>query len=92
LYINGALYSFLCVCSEGGGGGGGGGVVAYYQSEFDVHVLQQGALDEAIESLEPSSASAPRQSRVLLRPRDALDVNNVVSRGLTPPSHNNTAG
>ncbi|XP_056279708.1 suppressor of tumorigenicity 14 protein homolog isoform X2 [Pseudoliparis swirei] len=70
--------------SEGGGGGGGGGVVAYYQSEFDVHVLQQGALDEAIESLEPSAASAPRQSRVLLRPRDALDVNNVVSRAIDP--------
>uniref|UniRef100_A0A8C9XS31 ST14 transmembrane serine protease matriptase b n=1 Tax=Sander lucioperca TaxID=283035 RepID=A0A8C9XS31_SANLU len=29
------------------------GVVAYYQSEFDVHVLQQDSLDEAMKSLQP---------------------------------------
>ncbi|XP_034392313.1 suppression of tumorigenicity 14b [Cyclopterus lumpus] len=67
---------------EEGGGRGGGGVMAYYQSEFDVHVLQQAALDDAIESLEPAAGSQQRRGRVLLRPSDALDVNNVVSRAI----------
>ncbi|XP_068588278.1 ST14 transmembrane serine protease matriptase b [Cebidichthys violaceus] len=62
---------------------GGEGVVAYYQSEFDVHVLQQASLDEAVESLEPTE-SQQKQGRVLLRPTDALNVNNVISRAIDP--------
>uniref|UniRef100_A0A3Q1GSD3 ST14 transmembrane serine protease matriptase b n=1 Tax=Acanthochromis polyacanthus TaxID=80966 RepID=A0A3Q1GSD3_9TELE len=61
-------------------------VVAYYQSEFDVPVPQQDSLDEAIESLEPPAESQPsRHGRILLRPKEALDVNSVVSRGLQDP-------
>lgn len=75
--------SCLCFCSEGDGGGDS--VVAYYQSEFDVHVSQQASLDEAITSLEPPAGSQPsRHGRILLKPTDALSVNSVVSRGLTP--------
>lgn len=58
-------------------------MVAYYQSEFDVHVIQQDSLDEAIESLEPEGSQAGRHGRILLRPTDALNVNSVISRGLT---------
>ncbi|KAK9514688.1 hypothetical protein VZT92_025384 [Zoarces viviparus] len=69
--------------SEGGGDGGDGGegVVAYYESEFDVHVLQQASLDEAVESLETGTGSQQR-GRLLLRPTDALNVNNVISRAI----------
>ncbi|XP_019963786.2 suppressor of tumorigenicity 14 protein homolog [Paralichthys olivaceus] len=65
------------------GEGGSDSLVAYYQSEFDIPVPQQGALDEAIESLEPSSQQG-RQGRVLLKPVDALSVNNVISRVIDP--------
>ncbi|XP_074538629.1 suppressor of tumorigenicity 14 protein homolog [Halichoeres trimaculatus] len=60
-------------------------LVAYYQSEFDVHISQQASLDEAVQSLEPPSGgqSGP-QGRLLLKPTDALDVNNVMSRALDP--------
>ncbi|XP_029292173.1 suppressor of tumorigenicity 14 protein homolog [Cottoperca gobio] len=63
-------------------GDGGDSVVAYYQSEFDVHVLQQETLDKAIESLDPA-AQQGRQGRFLKRV-DALNVNNVVSRAIDP--------
>ncbi|XP_022068557.2 suppressor of tumorigenicity 14 protein homolog [Acanthochromis polyacanthus] len=67
------------------GDGGDGSVVAYYQSEFDVPVPQQDSLDEAIESLEPPAESQPsRHGRILLRPKEALDVNSVVSRVIDP--------
>ncbi|XP_054465481.1 suppressor of tumorigenicity 14 protein homolog [Anoplopoma fimbria] len=64
--------------------GDGDGMVAYYESEFDVHVLQQASLDEAIESLEPPTGSQQRQGRVLLKPKDALNVNSVISRAIDP--------
>ncbi|KAL6119000.1 st14 [Pungitius sinensis] len=64
------------------GGEDGGGVVAYYQSEFDVHLLQQASLDAAVESLEVKGQQ--RRGRVLLRPSDALVVNNMVSRAIDP--------
>ncbi|XP_041654861.1 suppressor of tumorigenicity 14 protein-like isoform X2 [Cheilinus undulatus] len=73
--------------SEGDGGGDGGGdsMVAYYQSEFNVHISQQASLDEAIQSLEPSTGSpSSRHGRLMLKPKDALDVNSVVSRALDP--------
>ncbi|XP_008287075.1 suppressor of tumorigenicity 14 protein homolog [Stegastes partitus] len=67
------------------GDGGGDSVVAYYQSEFDVPVPQQDSLDEAVESLEPPAESPQgRQGRVLLRPKEVLDVNSVVSRVIDP--------
>ena len=72
----------MCVRSEGDGNSGGDGMVAYYESEFDVHVLQQDALDEAIESLEPAGGQARHGG--ILKPTDALNVNNVISRGLNP--------
>lgn len=78
------------MCSEASDGG----VVAYYQSEFDVHVSQQGLLDEAMEQEQEQQAEAQqgRQSRIMLRPNNPLSVSSVVSRGqsctrihLTPP-------
>ncbi|XP_075932485.1 suppressor of tumorigenicity 14 protein homolog [Anarhichas minor] len=65
-------------------GDGGEGVVAYYESEFDVHVLQQASLDEAVESLEPGTGSHQKHGRVMLIPTDALNVNNVISRAIDP--------
>uniref|UniRef100_A0A8C9XTN0 ST14 transmembrane serine protease matriptase b n=1 Tax=Sander lucioperca TaxID=283035 RepID=A0A8C9XTN0_SANLU len=77
----------LCLCSEDDSGGGDG-VVAYYQSEFDVHVLQQDSLDEAMKSLQPAAGSQQgRHGRVLLKPLDGLTVSNVFSQGQTP-THN----
>ncbi|XP_039656436.1 suppressor of tumorigenicity 14 protein homolog [Perca fluviatilis] len=65
--------------------GGGGGVVAYYQSEFDVHVLQEDSLDQAVQSLQPAAGSQPgRHGRLLLQPSDALTVNNVFSQAIDP--------
>ncbi|KAM3617876.1 uncharacterized protein V6R79_012267 [Siganus canaliculatus] len=66
-------------------GDGDSGVVAYYESEFDVHVSQQTALDNAIESLEPPAGSVSgRHGRVLIPPAGALSVNSVVSRAIDP--------
>ncbi|XP_069572721.1 ST14 transmembrane serine protease matriptase b [Brachyistius frenatus] len=63
----------------------GDGVVAYYESEFDIPAPQQSSLDDAIESLEPPGGSQHgRQGRLLLKPADALKVNNVVSRAVDP--------
>ncbi|KAM9350770.1 suppressor of tumorigenicity 14 protein homolog [Symphorus nematophorus] len=73
------------------GDGGSNSMVAYYQSEFDVHESQQASLDEAIESLEPPAGSQQgRQGRVLLRPKDALSVNSVVSQAMDPRMMRNT--
>ncbi|XP_076598173.1 suppressor of tumorigenicity 14 protein homolog [Chaetodon auriga] len=67
------------------GDDGGDSVVAYYESEFDVHVSQQASLDDAIESLAPQTGSQQgRQGRLLLKPADALSVNNVISRAIDP--------
>uniref|UniRef100_UPI0037E8B79A suppressor of tumorigenicity 14 protein homolog n=1 Tax=Semicossyphus pulcher TaxID=241346 RepID=UPI0037E8B79A len=67
------------------GDSGGDSMVAYYQSEFDVHVSQQASLDDAVQSLEPSTGSQQgRQGRLLLKPTDALNVNSVVSRAMDP--------
>ncbi|GLD63845.1 suppressor of tumorigenicity 14 protein homolog [Lates japonicus] len=67
------------------GDGGGDSVVAYYQSEFEVPIPQQTALDEAIESLEPPTGSQQsRQGRILLKPTDALNINSVSSRAIDP--------
>ncbi|KAM3872280.1 suppressor of tumorigenicity 14 protein homolog [Diretmus argenteus] len=67
------------------GDDGGGGVVAYYQSEFDVPVLREASVDEAIESLEPpAEAQQGRKGRLLLRPTGSLNVNSVVSGALDP--------
>lgn len=64
---------------------GGDSVMAYYESEFDVPVPQQDSLDEAIRSLEPPAESqSSRHGRILLRPKEALDVNSVVSRVIDP--------
>lgn len=61
------------------------GVVAYYQSEFDVPIPQQASLDRAMESLEPAAgAHQGRQGRLLLKPVDALQVSNVISRAVDP--------
>ncbi|KAF3861016.1 hypothetical protein F7725_001271 [Dissostichus mawsoni] len=63
------------------GDSGTDSVMAYYQSEFDVHVSQQAALDEAIESQQATaSRQSGRHGRILLKPADALNVHNVVSR------------
>lgn len=65
------------------GNGGGDDVIAYYQSEFDVPVPQQDALDEAVASLEPQTETQQgRQGRLLLRPTGTLDVHHVVSGAL----------
>ncbi|XP_044066157.1 suppressor of tumorigenicity 14 protein homolog [Siniperca chuatsi] len=67
------------------GDGGGDSIVAYYQSEFDIHVSQQAALDDAIESLDPPAESQQsRHGRLLLKPTDALNVNGVISRVIDP--------
>ncbi|KAK5864153.1 hypothetical protein PBY51_001114 [Eleginops maclovinus] len=84
--------SVLAKCFKGStvqafseGDGGTDSVIAYYQSEFDVHVNQQEALDEAIESLHPAESSrSKQQGRILLKPADALNVHNVVSRAIDP--------
>uniref|UniRef100_A0A3Q4GUK8 ST14 transmembrane serine protease matriptase b n=1 Tax=Neolamprologus brichardi TaxID=32507 RepID=A0A3Q4GUK8_NEOBR len=54
-------------------------IVAYYESEFDVPPPQQASLDEAIDSMQPPAG----KGRFLLKPTDALSVNNIVSQGLT---------
>ncbi|KAF7210448.1 suppressor of tumorigenicity 14 protein homolog [Nothobranchius furzeri] len=59
----------------------GSGVVAYYQSEFNVPVHQQRALDEAIQDLTPPEE--PR-SRLILRPENPLRWKSVVSGALDP--------
>ncbi|XP_041801639.1 suppressor of tumorigenicity 14 protein homolog [Chelmon rostratus] len=67
------------------GDGESDSVVAYYESEFDVHVSQQASLDDAIESLMPSTGGQQgRQGRLLLKPTDALSVNTVISRAIDP--------
>ncbi|XP_010780565.1 suppressor of tumorigenicity 14 protein homolog, partial [Notothenia coriiceps] len=67
------------------GDSGTDSVMAYYQSEFDVHVSQQKALDEAIESQQATaSRQSGRHGRILLKPADALNVHNVVSRAIDP--------
>ncbi|XP_060890426.1 suppressor of tumorigenicity 14 protein homolog isoform X2 [Labrus mixtus] len=71
--------------SEGEGDGDGDSVVVYYQSKFDVHISQQASLDQAVQSLEPQTGSqSGRHGRLLPKPTDALNVNNVVSRALDP--------
>lgn len=70
----------LCVllCSEGDSGPNT--IVAYYESEFDVPPPQQASLDEAIDSMQPPEGG---KGRFLLKPTDALSVNDIVSQGLT---------
>ncbi|XP_044206401.1 suppressor of tumorigenicity 14 protein homolog [Thunnus albacares] len=66
-------------------GDSGDNVVAYYQSEFDLPVPQQASLDEAIESLEaPAGSQQGRQGRLLLKPTNTLNVNNILSRAIDP--------
>ncbi|XP_041860983.1 suppressor of tumorigenicity 14 protein homolog [Melanotaenia boesemani] len=66
-------------------GDGSDGIMAYYESEFEVPVPQQTSLDEAIESLEPPEESQQgRQGRLLLKPKDLLDVSSVTSGALDP--------
>ncbi|XP_061591640.1 ST14 transmembrane serine protease matriptase b [Cololabis saira] len=68
-----------------GDGSDGDDVVAYYQSEFEVPEPQQSALDQAIQSLEPADdGHQGRQGRLLLRPQNTLNVNNVMSGALDP--------
>ncbi|XP_030589843.1 suppressor of tumorigenicity 14 protein homolog [Archocentrus centrarchus] len=67
------------------GNSGDNGIVAYYQSEFDVPAPQQTSLDEAVKSLEPPEESAGgRHGRLLLRPKDSLSVNSVISQVIDP--------
>ncbi|XP_033943610.1 suppressor of tumorigenicity 14 protein homolog [Pseudochaenichthys georgianus] len=73
------------------GDSGTDSVMAYYQSEFDVHVSQQAALDEAIESQQATtSRQSGRHGRILLKPADALNVHNVVSRAIDPRLNRNS--
>ncbi|XP_035769250.1 suppressor of tumorigenicity 14 protein-like [Neolamprologus brichardi] len=55
-------------------------IVAYYESEFDVPPPQQASLDEAIDSMQPPAG----KGRFLLKPTDALSVNNIVSQAIDP--------
>ncbi|XP_034027768.1 suppressor of tumorigenicity 14 protein-like [Thalassophryne amazonica] len=65
--------------------GGGDITVAYYQSEFDVPVPQQDAIDDAIESLEPLvGLQQSSKSRLLLRPVSPLEVASVTTGALDP--------
>ncbi|CAB1433875.1 unnamed protein product [Pleuronectes platessa] len=67
------------------GDSGSDSLVAYYESEFDIPVPQEASLDEAIQSLEPPAGSQQSQKgRLLLKPVDALSVNNVFSRAIDP--------
>uniref|UniRef100_A0A3Q0RSN4 ST14 transmembrane serine protease matriptase b n=1 Tax=Amphilophus citrinellus TaxID=61819 RepID=A0A3Q0RSN4_AMPCI len=82
LSVNKVCANPLCVlrCSEGNSGDNG--IVAYYQSEFDVPAPQQTSLDEAVNSLEsPEESAGGRHGRLLLRPKDSLSVNSVISQG-----------
>uniref|UniRef100_A0A3Q0RYF7 ST14 transmembrane serine protease matriptase b n=1 Tax=Amphilophus citrinellus TaxID=61819 RepID=A0A3Q0RYF7_AMPCI len=84
LSVNKVCANPLCVlrCSEGNSGDNG--IVAYYQSEFDVPAPQQTSLDEAVNSLEsPEESAGGRHGRLLLRPKDSLSVNSVISQGVT---------
>lgn len=82
--LNEACTNPLCVllCSEGDRGSNT--IVAYYESEFDVPPPQQASLDEAIDSMQPPAGSQEGgKGRFLLKPTDALSVNDIVSQGLT---------
>uniref|UniRef100_A0A8C6PYS0 ST14 transmembrane serine protease matriptase b n=1 Tax=Nothobranchius furzeri TaxID=105023 RepID=A0A8C6PYS0_NOTFU len=70
----------VCCSEEASRSSSGSGVVAYYQSEFNVPVHQQRALDEAIQDLTPPEE--PR-SRLILRPENPLRWKSVVSGGLS---------
>lgn len=76
---------------------GGDSVVAYYQSEFFAPDTHNALLDEAMESLQsadPSGKTLSRtggyggggggRSRLLIPPKDALQVNRVISRAVDP--------
>lgn len=70
----------------------GNSVVAYYQSEFSAPNSQCESLDEAMESLQqpgPSEKPLGRtgvrgQGRVLIPPKNALQVNQVISGAIDP--------
>ncbi|XP_039878647.1 suppressor of tumorigenicity 14 protein homolog [Simochromis diagramma] len=60
-------------------------IVAYYESEFDVPPPQQASLDEAIDSMQPPAGSQEGgKGRFLLKPTDALSVNDIVSQAIDP--------
>ncbi|KAK2850911.1 hypothetical protein Q5P01_007187 [Channa striata] len=60
-------------------------VVAYYQSEFNVPIPQQDSVDQAIESLEPTTGSLKGgKGRALMRPDSGLSINSVMSRAIDP--------
>ncbi|XP_028265434.1 suppressor of tumorigenicity 14 protein homolog [Parambassis ranga] len=66
-------------------GGDGISVMAYYESEFELPIPQQAALDEAIRALEPPAGGQQgRHGRLMLKPTDALTVNSVVSQAVDP--------
>lgn len=82
--LNEACTNPLCVllCSEGDRGSNT--IVAYYESEFDVPPPQQASLDEAIDSMQlPAGSQEGGKGRFLLKPTDALSVNDIVTQGLT---------
>lgn len=67
----------------------GNNIVAYYQSEFFAPNSQYESLDEAMESLQDPSEKLSRtgikgQGRLLIPPKNALQVNQVIS-GATDP-------
>uniref|UniRef100_A0A8C6TLM8 Suppression of tumorigenicity 14 n=1 Tax=Neogobius melanostomus TaxID=47308 RepID=A0A8C6TLM8_9GOBI len=69
-------------------------VVAYYQSEFSAPKSQYESLDEAMESLQDPSEKQQRslglgQPQVLIPPKNALQVNQVIS-GVESPGFPNT--
>uniref|UniRef100_A0A8C6TN62 Suppression of tumorigenicity 14b n=1 Tax=Neogobius melanostomus TaxID=47308 RepID=A0A8C6TN62_9GOBI len=80
----------LSFCSESSGNR----VVAYYQSEFSAPKSQYESLDEAMESLQDPSEKQQRslglgQPQVLIPPKNALQVNQVIS-GVESPGFPNT--
>lgn len=76
----------------------GNNVVAYYQSEFSAPDSQSESLDEAIQSLQQPSPSGKPQSRTALKgqgrelipPKNALQVNQVISGAVDPRMKRNS--
>lgn len=68
----------------------GNSIVAYYQSEFSAPNSKYESLDEAMESLQDSSekplgrTEIRGQGRVLIPPKNALQVNQVISGAVDP--------
>ncbi|XP_015249445.1 PREDICTED: suppressor of tumorigenicity 14 protein homolog [Cyprinodon variegatus] len=83
---NSVLDKYFTRCSVqafSDGDGGPDSIVAYYESEFVLPAPQQASLNEAIQSLEPSTGSQHAQrGRLILRPTESLTLRSVSSQEL----------